>query len=309
VEPRTGCPGLGVDVIALAGPFPYGLVLRFPKHYPPSCASISEAPRGGVMAARVPPLVAPYDPETAAVLRRMMPGEEEPIVLFRVYARNLGLAEALHHWGSYELSRRLSLGLRDRELVIDRVCALCGCEYEWGVHGALRLARRTVRDPDRLPDTRNERGSLLDVRTGPSPPRRHRRTPRRPRHRRHTLGPARRGVQPRTAPGPADAVRLVPRHQLHRPRHPAPAGSRRTTVPRLRAAWLAGSLSVLTKRLAPAVTPVDHRDQSRCVRWPFTHGRGPAASPICGPSRLREEAPVSGPTLRADLGVTGGRWR
>jgi alkylhydroperoxidase family enzyme len=26
--------------------------------------------------------------------------------------------------------------LRDREIVIDRTCALTGCEYEWGVHVA-----------------------------------------------------------------------------------------------------------------------------------------------------------------------------
>lgn len=59
---------------------------------------------------------------------------EEPIALFRTYAHNLRLAEALHAWGSYQLSRHLSLGLRDREILIDRTCALCGCEYEWSVH-------------------------------------------------------------------------------------------------------------------------------------------------------------------------------
>jgi alkylhydroperoxidase family enzyme len=37
-------------------------------------------------------------------------------------------------WGAYELSKRLSLSMRQRELVIDRVTARCGCEYEWGVH-------------------------------------------------------------------------------------------------------------------------------------------------------------------------------
>jgi alkylhydroperoxidase family enzyme len=26
--------------------------------------------------------------------------------------------------------------MREREIVIDRVCACCGCEYEWGVHVA-----------------------------------------------------------------------------------------------------------------------------------------------------------------------------
>ncbi|MER6031089.1 carboxymuconolactone decarboxylase family protein [Streptomyces sp. NPDC001851] len=93
------------------------------------------------MASRIPPLSAPYRGESAAVLRRMMPSGEEPIALFRTFARNLPLAEALHGWGSYQLSRRLSLGLRDRELVIDRTCARCGCEYEWGVHIA-RFADR-----------------------------------------------------------------------------------------------------------------------------------------------------------------------
>ncbi|MFD9561731.1 carboxymuconolactone decarboxylase family protein [Streptomyces sp. NPDC059994] len=68
------------------------------------------------------------------MLRGMMPTGEEPIALFRTYARNPRLTEALHAWGAYQLSRRLSLGLRDREIVIDRTCALCGCEYEWGVH-------------------------------------------------------------------------------------------------------------------------------------------------------------------------------
>ena len=39
-------------------------------------------------------------------------------------------------WGGYELSKAMSLTLRDREIVIDRTCARCGCEYEWGVHVA-----------------------------------------------------------------------------------------------------------------------------------------------------------------------------
>src|SRR6185369_16382121 len=34
------------------------------------------------------------------------------------------------------LSRRLSVDMRTRELVIDRVTARCGCEYEFGVHVA-----------------------------------------------------------------------------------------------------------------------------------------------------------------------------
>ncbi|MGW2921858.1 carboxymuconolactone decarboxylase family protein [Streptomyces angustmyceticus] len=93
------------------------------------------------MPERVTPLQPPYAPETAALLRRMMATDEDPIALFRLYARHRQLAEALHGWGSYQLSRRIGLGLRDRELVIDRTCARCGCEYEWGVHIA-RFAQR-----------------------------------------------------------------------------------------------------------------------------------------------------------------------
>ncbi|MEU8993414.1 carboxymuconolactone decarboxylase family protein [Streptomyces caniferus] len=101
------------------------------------------------MTSRIPPLDAPYPAEAGAVLRRMMPGEEEPLALFRMYARHVPLAEALHGWGSYELSRRLHLGLRDREIVIDRTCALCGCEYEWGVHVA-RFAPRAGLTPEQI---------------------------------------------------------------------------------------------------------------------------------------------------------------
>jgi alkylhydroperoxidase family enzyme len=44
------------------------------------------------------------------------------------------MARAMRGWGSYELGKQLSLSLRDREIVIDRTCARCHCEYEWGVH-------------------------------------------------------------------------------------------------------------------------------------------------------------------------------
>ncbi|WP_197515469.1 carboxymuconolactone decarboxylase family protein [Mycobacterium sp. E1747] len=73
-----------------------------------------------------------------------------PIALFRTVVHNMPMAEAMTLWGGYELSRSLSLSLRDREIVIDRTCARCGCEYEWGVHVAFfaekaRLDREQVR--------------------------------------------------------------------------------------------------------------------------------------------------------------------
>jgi alkylhydroperoxidase family enzyme len=64
----------------------------------------------------------------------MMPPGVPPIRLFRTFARNLRMTHAMADWGAYELSRDLSLSMRDRELLIDRTCARCGAEYEWGVH-------------------------------------------------------------------------------------------------------------------------------------------------------------------------------
>ncbi|HEU4428286.1 MAG TPA: carboxymuconolactone decarboxylase family protein [Myxococcota bacterium] len=85
---------------------------------------------------RIPPLEAPFTLEVAEQLGRMMPAGAPPIALFRTFARNLEMARAMHGWGSYELSKRLSLSLRAREIAILRTCARCGCEYEWGVHVA-----------------------------------------------------------------------------------------------------------------------------------------------------------------------------
>ena len=59
------------------------------------------------------------------------------------------MTEAMNSWGAYELGRRLSLSMRDREIVIDRTCARCGCEYEWGVHVAF-FAERVGLVPDQV---------------------------------------------------------------------------------------------------------------------------------------------------------------
>ena len=87
---------------------------------------------------RIAPLEAPFAPETAAELDRWMPPGAglPPLALFRTLATDLPLAQAMHPLGSFLLSRRFALSLREREIVIDRVCARCGCGYEWGVHVA-----------------------------------------------------------------------------------------------------------------------------------------------------------------------------
>ncbi len=90
---------------------------------------------------RIEPIAPPYDEDVAERLAAMMPAGVPPILLFRTLVRNMPMSEAMGAWGGYELSRRLSLTRRDREIVIDRTCARCGCEYEWGVHVAFFAER------------------------------------------------------------------------------------------------------------------------------------------------------------------------
>ena len=90
---------------------------------------------------RIDPAVPPYPTPVAHRLEQMMPPGVPPILLFRTFVRNLPMADAMGPWGGYELSGRLSLSMRDREIVIDRTCARCGCEYEWGVHVAFFAQR------------------------------------------------------------------------------------------------------------------------------------------------------------------------
>ena len=67
--------------------------------------------------------------------------------------------------GGYDLSRRLSLTRRDREIIIDRTCARCRCEYEWGVHVAFFADRAgSVPRTSHLLDPRRFFRPLLDRR-------------------------------------------------------------------------------------------------------------------------------------------------
>ena len=93
------------------------------------------------MTPRIEPLSEPYAPEVAERLEALMPPGEPPIRLFRTFVKNLPMAAGLNAWGRYYLSRQLALSMRDRELVIDRTTARCGCEYEWGVHIAFYADR------------------------------------------------------------------------------------------------------------------------------------------------------------------------
>jgi alkylhydroperoxidase family enzyme len=81
---------------------------------------------------RIAPLEPPYDPEIRGQFDRIMRGAP-PLVLFRVIA---GQPRAWEKFRAGSLLDPGPLSLRAREIVIDRTCALTGCEYEWGVHFA-----------------------------------------------------------------------------------------------------------------------------------------------------------------------------
>lgn len=82
---------------------------------------------------RIAPLDPPYSPEIQAQFDRIMRGAP-PLVLFRV------MASHSRAWDKFRAGGLLDpgpLSLRQREIIIDRTCALNECEYEWGVHVAI----------------------------------------------------------------------------------------------------------------------------------------------------------------------------
>ena len=83
---------------------------------------------------RVAPLNSPYPPGLQATFGKIMPAGIEPLVLFRTLAVNERVYRRFTAGG---LLDRGLLTLRQREIIIDRTCALNRCEYEWGVHIAL----------------------------------------------------------------------------------------------------------------------------------------------------------------------------
>jgi alkylhydroperoxidase family enzyme len=116
---------------------------------------------------RIAPLEPPYPPAVAAALERIMPPGVAPLALFRTLAVNERVFLRVLAGG---LLDRGSISLRERELVIDRTCARCGAEYEWGVHVAFFGARvgldgdaaglTCTSDPSAAPLPPRERGLL-----------------------------------------------------------------------------------------------------------------------------------------------------
>lgn len=90
---------------------------------------------GSDTAPRIAPLTPPYDAPTGELLRKMMASDREPLKLFRTAARSPALLRMLADVGSF-IYGKSSLSPLHRELIIQRTCARCGAEYEWGVHAA-----------------------------------------------------------------------------------------------------------------------------------------------------------------------------
>src|SRR6266699_7187858 len=83
---------------------------------------------------RIAPLAPPYEPEVAIALAKWMPPDSalEPLKLFRTLYHNQEMSSRMRPLGAGILGPHSSLDPREREILIDRTCARCGCEYEWG---------------------------------------------------------------------------------------------------------------------------------------------------------------------------------
>jgi alkylhydroperoxidase family enzyme len=112
--------------------------------------------------ARIAALDPPFTAPVADALERIMPEGVAPLALFRTLAVNERVFLRVMAGG---LLDRGSITLRERELVIDRTCARCGSEYEWGVHVAF-FAERVKLTPDEIAATR-----AADVERTPFSPR------------------------------------------------------------------------------------------------------------------------------------------
>ena len=102
---------------------------------------------------RIAPFEAPWPDWFAEDMARTMPPGMAPLALFRA------VASSKRAWAKFSAGSLLDKGplpLREREIVIDRTTARCGCGYEWGIHAAL-FATRAGLSEAQLADTAAER--------------------------------------------------------------------------------------------------------------------------------------------------------
>jgi alkylhydroperoxidase family enzyme len=90
------------------------------------------------MPTRIEPAKPPFSDDVRKTLERLMPPGVPPLVLFTTLARS---ERAFSRFMAAGLLDKGPLPMREREIMIDRTCARCGSEYEWGVHVALFAER------------------------------------------------------------------------------------------------------------------------------------------------------------------------
>lgn len=83
------------------------------------------------MSTRAPALHSPFPDYAQEQFDRLMPPGVAPLLLFRTMAADPRLFDRFMKSGLLDKGH---LSMRQREIVIDRVTARCGSEYEWGVH-------------------------------------------------------------------------------------------------------------------------------------------------------------------------------
>ena len=113
-----------------------------------------------MQAPRIAPLDAPYAPAIQQAFDRVMQPGMAPLALFRTMAQNPRVLQRLFAGNLLDPG---SITLRERELIILRTCARCGCDYEWGVHAAL-FARAAELDAADIAATQAAGGSELLLR-------------------------------------------------------------------------------------------------------------------------------------------------
>lgn len=87
----------------------------------------------------------PFTEELTQQFERIMPDGIPVLSLFRMLTRDQRLFQRL--MGGSLLDKG-NLTIRQREIVIQRVTAQCGAEYEWGVHVALFATAAELREAE-----------------------------------------------------------------------------------------------------------------------------------------------------------------
>ena len=170
---------------------------------------------------RIAPAEAPYPPQIAAELARIMPAGVEPLVLFRTLARNPRVFERMFAGGLLDKGALIAAPARDRDRPHDGAARLPNTNGA-STSPSSRRRSASIAEQDRGDRHGSGRCRLLDGRRA-GPAGRRRRSGRSPHDRRRDLVEARRAFRRDADPRSDRARGLLPHDQLPLPRaRPAP---------------------------------------------------------------------------------------